>query len=160
MVVFYCEENVDVMCSRPCESFKCHCDNCNTSPMQTICSTYTVSKLDSILSKTKTLKDKQECSENQNELKRSKEACKKEIKAFRKNLDAFLDKLEQDILAELDQHETKEHQRIQQQIATLSMALQTLDANDRLLNDAKKDGRKQAMFAADDVLASKDYQES
>ena len=159
-VEFYCEDHAEVIC-RPCQSFKHH--NCKTTPIQQRSSGYTSTKLNSILTKTKALKDKydqlkQNCGKDEKELTQSKEVCKKEIEAFRKELGDFLDKLEQKMLAELGHLETKEHQRIAQQIATLTTALQILDADYQLLNDAKNDGRKHVMFAAD-VQISKRFHE-
>ena len=159
-VEFYCEDHADVIC-RQCQSFKHH--KCKTSTVHQKSSGYTSTKMESILSKTKSLKDKydqlkQECSEDKKELKELKAVCKKEIRAFRKELDDFLDKLEQSMLAELDQFETKESQRVDQQITALSTALQMLNADDQLLNDAWKDARKQVMFAAE-VQTSKGLQE-
>ena len=95
-------------------------------------------------------------SEDKKELKESKEICQKEIKAFRKELDDFLDKLEQNMLAELDQIETKKRQRIDQHITTLPTVLQILDADYQLLHDARKDARSQVMFAAE-VKASRGF---
>ena len=159
-VEFYCEDHADVICRR-CQSIKHH--KCKTSTIHQKSSGYTSTKLESILSKMRSLKDKydqlkQECSGDKKELKELKEVCKKEIRAFRKELDDFLDKLEQNMLAELDQFETKESHRVDQQITTLSMALQMLNADDQLLNDARKDARKQVMFAAE-VQTSKGLQE-
>ena len=159
-VEFYCAVHADVICS-PCKNIKHH--KCETSSIQQKSSEYTSATLDSVLRKTKSLKDKydklkQECTENQNELKRSKEACKKEIKAFRKELDEFLNKLEKSMLQELDQCESRELQRIDQQITTLTTALQMLAPECQLLDDARKDGRKQVMFAAE-VQTSKPVQD-
>ena len=150
-VEFYCEDHADVICS-PCQSFRHH--KCKTSSIQQKSSGYTSTKLNSILAKTKSLKDKydqlkQECNDNKTGLTRSKEACMKAITTFRKQLEDFLNKLEQNMLAELDQHETKERQRVDQQIATLTAALHMLDAEYTLLDKARKDGRKETMFAAD-----------
>ena len=50
------------------------------------------------------------------------------------------------MLAELDQHETKERQRVDQQIATLTTALHMLDTEYTLLDKARKYGRKETMF--------------
>ena len=69
--------------------------------------------MDLILAKTQSLKDaydrlKKECQENESELERSKDTCKEEIQTFRNEIDEFLNKLEQRILAELDQCVHKE----------------------------------------------------
>ena len=157
-VEFYCAGHADVICS-PCKNIKHH--KCETTFIHQKSSAYTSTMLDSVLSKTKSLKDKydqlkQECSENQNELKRSKEARKKEIKAFRKELDDFLNKLEQRMLEELDQYETKKQELIDQHMTTLTTVLQMLDADCQLVENARKDGRKQVMFAAE-VQASKTF---
>ena len=119
--------------------------------------------LTSTLSKTKDLKDKYEqlklkCNQDKKDLDVSKEDCKKEIRAFRKELDDFLDKLERKMIAELDQSETKLRERIDKQIATLTTALQILEADYELLTTAKNDARKHVMFAVDTQI-SKRFQE-
>ena len=118
-----------------------------------------------ILAKTKSLQDaydrlKQGCRENETALKRSKEACKKEIKTFRKELDDFLDNLEQSMLAELEQHISKECQRIKQHIETLNTALRMLETDHTLSEKASKDGRKENMFSAETRVSTnlRDFQ--
>ena len=150
-VEFYCEDHADVICG-PCQSFKHH--KCNTTSLQQRCSGYTSAKLDLILAKTKSLQDaydrlKQGCRENETALKRSKEACKQEIKDFRKELNDFLDNLEQSMLAELEEHISKECQRIKQHIETLNTALRLLETDHTLLEKASKDGGKESLFAAE-----------
>ena len=159
-VGFYCENHDEVTCG-PCQSFKHH--KCRTYPIQQRGAGYTSQKIDSLLSRIKALKDKYDqlrliCSKDEKELTRSREDCKKEIQAVRKELGDFLDKLERKMLTELDQLKSKEQQRIAQQIETLSTALQILDADYQLLDDAKNDGRKHVMFAADTQI-SKRFQE-
>ena len=161
-VEFYCEDHNDVICS-PCQSVKHH--NCTTPSIQQKSSRYTSASLDLILAKTESLKDtydrlKQECRENETELKSCKEACKKEIQAFRKELDDFLDKLEQNMLAELDQYESKERQRIDHHITTLKTIIQMLDKEHKSLEKARKDVRKENMFVAETRVSAnlRDYQ--
>lgn len=156
-VEVYCENHTDAICGQ-CQSFKHH--RCKTSPIQERSSEYTSTKLDAILSKTKSLKEKydqlkQKCFQDEKKLKLSKENCKKEIHAFRKELDKFLDKLEQEMLAELDQVTAKTLQHIDQQISTLSTALQILDADHNLLKAAKNDARIHVMFAADAQISKR-----
>ena len=71
-VEFYCEDHADVLCKQ-CQSFR-H-QKCKTTPIQQSSSGYTSTKLDSILSKTKLLKDKydqlkQNCSEEKKKLQK------------------------------------------------------------------------------------------
>ena len=156
-VEFYCEDHADVICKQ-CQSFR-H-QKCKTTPIQQRSSGYTSTTLDLILSKTKLLKDKydqlkQSCNEEKKKLQKSKDVCKKEIRAFRKELDDYLDQLEQKMLKELDQFETKEKLCMDQKITTLTTALQMLDADAELLNDANNDARKGVMFAADAQISKR-----
>ena len=148
---YYCENHSDVICS-PCKDIKHH--KCRTTPIQQKSSGYKSSKIDAILAKSKSLKDKydrlkQKCSTNKKELVRSKDHCQKEIKAFRKELNDFLDKLEHKMLKELASCEDEKRKQIDQQIATLSNALQMLDADHMILSKSKEDGRTPVMFAAE-----------
>ena len=155
-IEFYCEIHKDVVCS-PCKSF--HHQKCKISNIKQKSSGYKSSTLDSVLSKIQSLKNKydrlrQEYSGNDKEVKRLKEACKKEIKAFRKELDTCLDKLEKNMLIELDRWEIAESRRIDEDISDLTTALKVVESDCKLLEDAKRDGRKDMMFTAD-VLVSK-----
>ena len=110
--------------------------------------------MDSVLSKIQSLKNKydrlrQEYSGNDKEVKRLKEACKKEIKTFRKQLDTCLDKLEKNMLTELDKWESEESRRIDQDISDLTTALKVVESDCKLLEDAKRNGIKESMFTAD-----------
>ena len=161
-VEFFCEDHSDIICG-PCQSFKHH--KCNTPSIQQKSSGYTSAKLDLILAKTKSLQDaydrlEKECKENEAELERSKEACKEEIKTFRKQLDDFLDKLEENMLATLDQYASKENHRMHQHIETLTTALRMLDTEHTLLDKARQDGRKESMFSVDTQVSTnlRDFQ--
>ena len=153
---YYCENHSDVICS-PCKDIEHH--KCRTTPVQQKSSGYKSSKIDAILAKSKSLKDKydrlkQKCNTNKKELVRSKDVCQKEMKAFRKELNDFLDKLEQKMLNELASCEDEKRKQIDQQIATLSNALQMLETDQKILAKSKEDGRNQVMFAAE-VQAAK-----
>ena len=148
---YHCENHDDVICS-PCKDIKHH--QCKTIPIQQKCSGYKSSQIDAILVKSKSLKDKydqlkQKCSANKNELGRSKDICQNEMKAFRKELNGFLDRLEQKMLKQLSDIEEEKRRLIDEQIATLTNALQMLDADYKILAKAKSDGRNQVMFTAE-----------
>ena len=150
-VEFYCESHEDVMCG-PCRSIKHH--KCKTVSVQEKSSSYTAQTFNSILSKTKLMKDKfeemkKESTDAIKELNISKEACKREIQTFRKELNTFLDKLENDMLKDLDTSEKEPHKQLSQHISTLTAALQMLDSDYTLLENAKQDGRKSVMFTSD-----------
>lgn len=158
-VQYYCGDHQEVVCS-PCKTFKHH--KCNMTSIQQRSTDYKSSTCASVLSKIKSLRDKynllkQQSTGNVSEMKRLKEGCKKDIKIFRKELDTFLNKLEQDMLTELDNYERQEQHRIDEYISTLTTALQLLDLDYKLLEDAKKDGRKEIMFASD-VQVTKNFQ--
>ena len=159
-IEFYCDDHSSSICGQ-CQMLLHH--KCQTIPIQQKSSAYTSTHLDSIISKTKSLKDKydelkQGYIEDKKELEDNREECKKAMQAFRKELDDYIDKLEREMLEELNKIETKEHRRIDQKIATITTALQMLDVDYKLLGDAKNDGRKHIMFAAD-VEISKRFRE-
>ena len=149
-VEFYCKKHKDIMCGS-CRSIKHH--KCKTVSVQEKSSSYTTQMINSLMLKTKSMKDKfykmkKESTESINELNISKEACKKEIQTFRKELNAFLDKLENDMLKKLDKSEKEQHKQLNQHISTLTAALQMLDSDYILLENAKQDGRKPVMFTS------------
>ena len=151
VIEFYCEIHKDVVCS-PCKSF--HHQKCKISNIKQKNSGYKSSTLDSILSQIQSLKNKydrlkQEYSGNDKEVKRLKETFEKEIKTFRKELDTCLDKLEKNMLTELDKWESAESRRIDEDISDLTTALTVVESDCKLLEDAKRDGRKEIMFTAD-----------
>ena len=161
-VAFYCEDHTEFICSS-CQTIKHH--RCTIPSIQEKCAGYTASNMDLILAKTQSLKDaydrlKKKCQENESELERSKDSCKEEIQAFRKEIDEFLNKLEQKMLAELDQCVNKESQRINEHIKTLTTAIQMLDQDNTSLDKAQKDGSKGSMFIAETRVSTNllDYQ--
>ena len=150
-VNFYCENHDDIMCS-PCRSIKHH--KCKSLTVQEKSSSYSTQVFNTVLSKTRSMKDKfnkmkKECTEDVKKIKILKEACRKEIQTFRKELNTFLDKLEIDMLRDLDKTAKIQLKRLDQQISTLITALQMLDSDYRLLENAKQDGRKSMMFTSD-----------
>ena len=153
---YHCENHNAVICS-PCKDIKHH--RCKTAPIHRKCSGYKTSRIDAVLAKSKSLKDKydrlkQKCSSNKDELGRAKDMCQTEIKAFRKELNDFLDRLTRKMLKELSDLEDESRKQIDEQIATLTHALQMLDADHKMLTEAKVDGRNKTMFAAE-VQAAK-----
>ena len=148
---YYCENHDDVTCS-PCKDIKHH--QCKLISIQQKSSGYKSSQIDAILVKSKYLKEKydqlkQKCSTNKKELGRSKDICQNEMKAFRKELNGFLDRLEQKMLKELSDIEVEKRRQIDEQITTLTNALQMLDAEYKILAKAKADGRNQIMLTAE-----------
>ena len=150
-VAFYCEEHKDVVCDA-CRTIKHH--KCSTTSIQDKSIDYTISKLEAVLSKTKSLKDefdklKKESESKHKELKNLKESCRNEIKAFRNEINVFFDKLENDMLLQLDSYGNETEKRIDHQISTLTTAFQMTEGDYKLLENVKKDGRKSTMFASD-----------
>ena len=150
-IEFYCETYQEIVCS-PCKSF--HHRKCNISNIREKSSSYRSSSLDPILSKIKSLDGKYDhlkhaSDGDDKELKRLRDDCKKDIKAFRKELDTFLDNLERNIIAELDQWETEEHRGIDQHISELTRALKVLQADCKMLEDAKRNKEKEMMYIGD-----------
>ena len=149
-VVVYCEDHDDVICDS-CATVK-H-SRCKTFSVQDKSRSYPTKKLDSIIDKTKTLRMnieqlQQERSMDRTNLTGLKDTRRKEITAFRKELNDFLDHLERNIIQDLEKYEKKMKQLIDDQIKSLTTALQMIDLDYKLLEDAKYDNKTETMFAS------------
>ena len=159
-VQYFCEDHKDTVCDL-CKSSKHY--KCKVPRIQDKSSAYSQSKISSVLSKLDAIQDeyvklKQARDDDIKSLERSTEDCRNEITAFRKEINTFLDDLENTILKQLASYEKNKECRISQQISTLTAALKMLESDYKLLHDAKNEGRKATMFAAD-VQVSKGLQE-
>ena len=158
-VQYYCEDHQENLYDL-CKETKHY--KCQTSTIQIKSSAYTSSKLDSVASKLNEIKDDYaQLNKVRNgeikSLERIKENCREAIEAFRKEIDSFLDKLEKNMLKEVEAFEIEGQKRISQHISTLTATIKLLESDLKLVQDAKYDGRKETMFAAGE-LVSKDLQ--
>ena len=147
-VEFYCEDHQDIICN-PCRKIK-HL-KCQTSEIKEKSARYPLQRLDSVLSKIKSLKHRFESMQkvrkcDNTTLKSLTEKCKKEIKEFRAKIDSFLDKLEQNVMQELAEFDKVQTQHVDKHISSLTTGLQTLDSDYQLLESAKKNANKAKMF--------------
>ena len=159
-VKYFCEDHKDTVCDL-CKNSKHY--KCKVPRIQDKGSAYSQSKISSIMSKLDAIQDdydklKQARDGDIKSLEHSTEGCRNEITAFRKEINAFLDDLEKTILKQLASYEKDKQSRISQQISTLTATLKMLESDNKLLHDAKNEGRKATMFAAD-VQVSKGLQE-
>ena len=150
-VTFYCNEHQEIICSA-CKTFNHH--KCKTSSIQEKSSDYKSSKLDLILAEIKSLEVKyerlkQDSTGSKKEVNKLKEDCQKEIKKYRKELDTIFDDLESNILTELDKWKQDRHCHVDKNMSTIDAALNVLRVDCKRLEDAKRDGKKEAMFVAD-----------
>ena len=150
-VVVYCEDHDDVICDL-CATVKHR--RCKTFSVQDKSRSYPTKKLDSIIDKTKTLRMKieqlqQERNKDRTNITRMKDTCRKEITTFRKGLNDFLDHLERDIIQDLEKHEKKRKQLIDDQIKSLTKTLKMIELDSKLLEEAKYDNKAEAMFSSD-----------
>ena len=156
----HCDDHQDVVCD-PCKVTK-H-NKCKVSRIQDKISSYSQSAFISVISKVNALKDdydqlKKARNEQIKIFERSKEDCKIEMKAFRKEIIQLLDGLERTMLHELESCANEGQNRIRQHITQLTATLKMLETDSKLLEDAKNDGGKALMFAAD-VQVSKCLQD-
>ena len=156
----YCEEHHDVICDS-CATVKHR--RCKTFSVQDKSRSYPTKKLDFIIDKTKTLRMKieqlqQERDKDRTNITRMKDTCRKEITTFRKELNDFLDHLERDIIQDLEKHEKKRKQLIDDQIKSLTTTLKMIELDYKLLEEAKYDNKTEKMFASD-VKISKNLSE-
>ena len=159
-VVVYCEDHDDVICDS-CATVKHR--RCKTFSIRNKSRSYATKKFDSIIDKTKTLRMKigqllQERSKDRTNHTRMKDTCRKEISTFRKELNDFLDHLERDIIQNLEKHEKKRKQLIDDQIKSLTTTLQMIDLDYKLLEEAKYDNKAETMFSSD-IKISKNLSE-
>ena len=159
-VQYFCDDHKDTVCDL-CKSSKHY--KCKVPRIQDKGSAYSQSKIGSVMSELNTIQDdydklKQARDDDIKILKHSTEDCRNEIATFRKEINAFLDDLEKTILKQLASYEKDKQSRIGQQILTLTATLKMLESDYKLLHDAKNEGRKATMFAAD-VQVSKGIQE-
>ena len=150
-VEVYCEEHHDVICDS-CATVKHR--RCKTFSIQDKSHSYPTKKLESIIDETKTLWLKieqlqQERDKNRTNITRMKDTCRKEISTFRKELNDFLDHLERDIIQDLEKHEKKRKQLIDDQIKSLTTTLKMIELDYKLLEEAKYDNKAETMFASD-----------
>ena len=159
-VQYFCDDHKDTVCDL-CKSSKHY--KCKVPRIQDKGSAYSQSKISSVMSELNTIQDdydklKQAKDDDIKSLEHSTEDCKNEKATFRKEINAFLDDLEKTILKQLASYEKDKQSRINQQISTLTATLKMLESDYKLLHDAKNEGRKATMFAAD-VQVSKGLQE-
>ena len=83
------------------------------------------------------------------DLKGMKDRCKVEIKSFRQELERMLDKLEIETLKNLDCLFIKQNELLELHISSLTTLCDELDNGYKILQDAKKDGRKEIMFVSE-----------
>ena len=150
-VAFYCNDHQEIICGA-CKTFNHH--KCKTSSIKEKSSDYKSSKLDSILAEIKSLEVKyerlkQDSTGSKKEVNKLKEDCQKEIKRYRKELDTIFDDLESNILTELDKWKQDRHCHVDQSVSTIDAALNVLRVDCKRIEDAKRDGKKEAMFVAD-----------
>ena len=159
-VVLYCEDHDDVICDS-CATIKHR--RCKSFSIQNKSRSYITKKIELIINKIKALRMKieqlqQERNEDLTNLTRMTDTCRKEITTFRKELNDFFDHLERDIIQDLEKHEKKQKQLIDDQIKSLTTALQMIDLDYKLLEEAKYDNKTETMFASD-IKISKNLSE-
>ena len=150
-VEFYCNDHQETICGA-CKTFNHH--KCKTSSIKEKSMDYKSSKLNSILAEIKSLEVKyerlkQDSTVNKKEVNKLKEDCQKEIKKYRKELDKIFDDLESNILTELDKWKQDRHCHVDKNMSTIDAALSVLRVDCKRLEDAQRDGKKEAMFVAD-----------
>ena len=151
LIAFYCNDHLEIICGA-CKTFNHH--KCKTSSIKEKSSSYTLSKLNSVLAEIKSLEVKyeslkQESHGNKKVINQLKGVCKKEITKYRKELDTIFDNLERNLLTELDEWKHDKDRRVDQDMSTIAEALNVLKVDCKNLEDAKRDGKKEAMFIAD-----------
>ena len=143
-VEFFCEDHQDLICI-PCKMVKHR--NCKTANVKEKSADYTTKRVDSVLTKIKSLIHEFNTMQMQRKsackgLKRLTEDCKKEIKGFRAQIDAILDKLEAQAMREVDVFDQGQRRHIDQHITALTTGLQMLDLDSNRLEDVKSNGNK------------------
>ena len=150
-VEFFCEDHDKAMCSS-CKTVKHR--KCKSVSLQEKCCSYTTTRLSSVLQAAKTVKTQIDQLQHQRnadsrEFICTKDACKTKISTFREEMNTFLDKLEQRALIEIDKYEKEQMGRINHHIVSITTALQMIESDLTLLEDAKKSNKKMLMYISD-----------
>ena len=148
-VEFYCKDHDDVFCS-PCKNVQHH--KCTTCDINKRSAGYSIEMLNLVMSKTESLRNEFEHlhqESSQPTIEASRETCKREIETFRRGLDQFLNKLEHDLLEEMEKRASDQQREIDQKASILAEARNMLESDYTLLENAKQDGRKTTMFMSD-----------
>ena len=159
-VEFYCEDHKNIICN-PCKMVKHR--SCKTAAVREKVAEYTTTRIDSVLTKIKSLIHEFDTMQKQREsdckkLKRLTEDCKKQIKDFREKIDIALDKLEKHIMNEIDEFDKEQSRHINEDITALTTGLQMLDSDSKQIENAKVIGQKVKVFTTD-VQVSQSIQE-
>ena len=159
-VEVYCEEHGDVICNS-CKALSHR--RCKLSSLRDKARTYSSEKLQSVLDKTKSTKDRigqlhKEKKAKVSNLERLTDECKKEITLFREELNTYLDKIEQNMLKNLETLQEKQTIALDEEIASLAAALERLSLDLKMLEHAKHFDTKETMFASE-IKVSKSHKE-
>ena len=149
-VTTYCETHEDVICNL-CGSVKHR--KCNTSPLREKSKEYKATDINLLMLKMRRMKNeigkvRKELAMDHYHIDNLTKACRADIRAFRKELNAFLDKLERNILKELDEKHTKLAMTIDKQMSTVAKMTLMLEGDNKLLEDVNRSDRKDTMFAS------------
>lgn len=147
----YCRDHSEVICSS-CTTIKHR--KCSITSIQDKLSGFSTQKFRSALGKAKDMIEKIENYQRDRKadcqkLKTMKEKCRKEIQGFRQEICNALEKMEETILKLLDDKAEQQLLSIEQQISTSSVALEALNLDLHLLENANRADKVDVMFAAD-----------
>ena len=150
-VEIYCKDHSEVICSS-CATIKHR--KCNTTAIQDKLSGFSTQKFRSALGKAKNMIEKIENYQRDRKadcqkLKAMKEKCRKEIQEFRQEICNALEKMEETILKLLDDKAEQQLLFIEKQISTSSVALEALNLDLCLLENANRADKIDVMFSAD-----------
>ena len=87
-----------------------------------------------------------------------KEKAKGDMQTFRQKINRQIDMMEQTMLKDLDDRESRNRQDVGRQISSYTMTKQLIQTDSKILSDVKKSANKADMFAAD-VKISKRFTE-
>ena len=149
-VEVYCERHEDVICPT-CQTVKHR--NCKTCPIKDKVDKHTQKQFKELMVKAKTLKAEiesciQNGEANRKSIDKYKDKCKKDISAFRIEINKILDKMEEDIIENLDKTAKQNLLAIEKQIADMTASLQALNTDLDVIDNVNKTNRDEIMFSA------------
>ena len=150
-VVVYCRDHDDVIC-QSCAVTKHR--TCKTISICEKCASYPKEKFAAVALRASKLNDKtdQLLDERKSNLKSYAtvtDKAKEDIQKYRQEINRQIDMMEQAMLSDLDDRESRNRQEVDGHISSCTTTKQFIQTDLKILNDAKKTADKADMFAAD-----------
>ena len=159
-VQHFCQDHEDAVCDQCCKNDH---HKCIIYSIEDKLSDYQKSSLESVFKRMETFKtDAKQHLRNRQEdcstLEELTNTCRSNIKAFRAELNELLDTLEDNMLKDTDKCKLEQMICIENDISTLTVILQLVDSDNKVLEETQKTEETESMYVAS-VRISKNIRE-